>query len=59
MAIHCQNCGAQVSKTYARVRARNPDDGPRACPQCPDIIWDTDGTIRDARSNRRTDTPSG
>lgn len=52
MAIHCQNCGAQVTKKYARSRSFPGERAPRACPHCDDKLWDG-AEVRDAKSQRR------
>lgn len=54
MSPKCQNCGAVVTKDYARVFTPNDVDEPRCCPSCPDMIRDFDGTVREARSDRQS-----
>ena len=49
----CQNCGAFVTKDYARVFTPNDHDDPRVCPECEDMIRDGNG-VREARSPRRS-----
>lgn len=49
----CLNCGAHVSRDYARVFAPTGLDGPRVCPQCPDRVR-SNGRVRAARSVRKT-----
>lgn len=54
---HCQNCGAHVTKDYARVFTPNDVDEVRACPNCPDRIR-VDGQVREARSTRSGGGPA-
>ncbi|WP_340100284.1 DUF7563 family protein [Salinibaculum salinum] len=49
----CQNCGAFVTKDYARVFTPNDMDEPRVCPECEDMIRDG-SDVRKARSPRRS-----
>lgn len=48
--VTCQGCGATVSRDYARVFSPDNVDGVRTCPDCPDLIREGDGTIRQKRS---------
>lgn len=48
----CQNCGAFVTKVYARVFTPPGIDNPRVCPECEDKVRDG-ADVRDARSTRR------
>ncbi|MGM0388312.1 DUF7563 family protein [Natrinema limicola] len=47
----CQNCGAFVTKRYARVFTPRGVDEPRVCPDCQDKIRDG-ADVREARSAR-------
>lgn len=60
-SVTCRNCGSKVTKDYARVCTPDGEEeqGPRVCPNCPDMIRDGDGTIREARSARRADGNHG
>lgn len=49
MSPHCGNCGAFVTKQYARVLTPRDVDQPRACPECPDKIR-RGGTVDDRRT---------
>lgn len=49
-SVTCQNCGNTVTRDYARVFSPEGVDGVRACPECPDIIREGDGSIRQKRS---------
>lgn len=53
--VECENCGATVSKQYARVMSpqQNPESV-ECCPHCPDLLWDGSGT-REAKSVRHQD----
>lgn len=46
----CQNCGHEVQKDFTRVFEPESEGGPRVCPYCTDLVRETDGTIREARS---------
>lgn len=47
----CQNCGAFVTKAYARVFTPADVEEPRVCPECEDRIRDG-ADVREARSVR-------
>jgi NAD-dependent SIR2 family protein deacetylase len=47
----CQNCGAFVTRDYARVFTPNGVENPRVCPRCEDMVRDG-ANVRDARSPR-------
>ncbi|WP_438268171.1 DUF7563 family protein [Halocatena salina] len=49
----CQNCGAFVTRAYARVFTPIGVQNPRVCPNCEDKIRDG-ASVREARSTRRT-----
>lgn len=53
----CQNCERHVSERYRRVFG--VDGQVPVCIHCEDIIRGMDGTIRDARSQRRADQNHG
>lgn len=48
--VTCQNCGNTVTRDYARVFSPDDIDGVRTCPDCPDLIREGDGTVRQKRS---------
>lgn len=52
----CQNCGHHVSDDYVRVLAPRDADTVRACPDCPDVVREYDGSVREARSTRHQTT---
>jgi len=45
----CQNCGNVVSDRYARVMGR--DGVVEACPECPDLVRDRRGRVRERRDH--------
>jgi hypothetical protein len=47
----CKNCGAFVTKDYARVFTPNDLEEPRVCPDCPDMVRDGND-VREARATR-------
>ncbi|MFB6149353.1 MAG: hypothetical protein ABEJ48_06780 [Halobacteriales archaeon] len=49
----CQNCGAFVTKAYARVFTPPGIEQPRVCPECEDKIRDG-ADVRAARSTRNS-----
>jgi len=49
--VECKNCGAFVTKDYARVFTPPGVERPRVCPDCPDMVRDGND-VREARATR-------
>lgn len=49
----CDNCGAFVSDQYVRVFAPTGMETVRVCPACPDMVRESGGDVREAKSPRR------
>lgn len=47
--IECENCGSAVTEQYVRVFTPTDYDQPRACPSCPNLKREPDGTVREKR----------
>ncbi|WP_168191206.1 MULTISPECIES: DUF7563 family protein [Haloprofundus] len=47
----CANCGAFVTRAYARVFTPDEVENPRVCPRCDDMVRDG-ATVRKARAPR-------
>lgn len=45
----CQNCGAKLPSGYGDVMEPDGVDQVRCCPNCPDLIRDPDGNIREKK----------
>jgi len=48
--IECANCGGFVSPDYVRVFVPEEVEQPRCCPDCPDMIREPGGEIREKRT---------
>lgn len=60
----CDNCERFVTNTYVRVFAPEGMDTVRLCPNCPDMIRESNaggsgGQVREARSPRRASGNTG
>ena len=38
--VECQRCGTSMSRAHARSLRKDADGGLRACPHCPDMVFD-------------------
>ena len=46
----CSNCGAFVTREYARVFSIPGEDGVRVCPSCPNKIREDGVKVREKRA---------